>query len=96
MTVQEQKTIQKRLSVAEVYKQLKHDLKLCINFLETWQEKYVVMYFWTNKRSEIEKQINVIIQDFPEKRVKDIQKLMLKIFTYFTKPNGETTKDISD
>jgi hypothetical protein len=35
MTVQEQKTVQKKLSVAEVYKQLKHDLKLCINFLET-------------------------------------------------------------
>jgi len=92
MTVQEQKTIQKRLSVAEVYKQLKHDLKLCINFLETWQEKYMVMYFWTNKRSEIEKQINVIIQDFPEKRVKDIQRLMLKIFTYFTKPEWQQNK----
>jgi hypothetical protein len=67
-------------------------LKLCINFLETWQEKYVVMYFWTNKRSEIEKQINVIIQEFPEKRVKDIQKLMLKIFTYFTKPEWQQNK----
>lgn len=96
MTVQEQKTVQKRLSVAEVYKQLKHDLKLCINFLETWKEEYVVMYFWTNKRSEIEKKINVLIQEFPEKRVKDIQRLMMHIFTYFTKPNGETTKDISD
>lgn len=92
MTVQEQKTVQKRLSVAEVYKQLKHDLKLCINFLETWQEEYVVMYFWTNKRSEIEKQINVVIQEFPEKRVKDIQKLMLKIFIYFTKPEWQQNK----
>lgn len=92
MTVQEQKTVQKKLSVAEVYKQLKHDLKLCINFLETWQEKYVAMYFWTVKRSEIEKKINDIIQEFPEKRVKDIQKLMLKIFTYFTKPEWQTNK----
>lgn len=92
MTVQEQKTVQKKLSVAEVYKQLKHDLKLCINFLETWQEKYVVMYFWTNKRSEIEKQINVIIQEFPEKRVKDIQRLMMHIFTYFTKPEWQQNK----
>ena len=96
MTVSEQKTIQKELSVAQVYKELKHDLRLCISYLEMNRPEIVAMYFWTTKRSEIEKQINVIIQDFPEKRVKDIQKLMLKIFTYFTKPNGETTKDISD
>lgn len=96
MTVQEQKTIQKELSVAQVYKELKHDLRLCISYLEMNRPEIVAMYFWTNKRSKIEEIINNLIQEFPEKRVQDIQKLMLKIFTYFTKTNGETTKDISD
>jgi len=92
MTVSEQKTIQKEFSVAQVYKELKHDLKLCIHYLEIWKEEYVAMYFWTTKRSKIEELINNLIQEFPEKRVQDVQKLMLKIFTYFTKEEWQKKK----
>ena len=34
MTVQKQTTIQKEFSVAQVYKELKHDLRLCLNYLD--------------------------------------------------------------
>lgn len=92
MTVQEQKTVQKKLSVAQVYKELKHDLNLCVMYLEMDKPEIVAEYFGTNKRSEIENRINAVIQEFPEKRVQDIQKIMLKIFTYFTKPEWQQNK----
>lgn len=92
MTVSEQKTIQKEFSVAQVYKELKHDLKLCIMYLEMNRPEIVAEYFWTTKRSKIEELINNLIQEFPEKRVQDVQKLMLKIFTYFTKEEWQKKK----
>ena len=92
MTVQEQETIQKPMSVAEVYKEFKHDLKLCINYLEHGKAEYVAMYFGTTSRNKIEELINNITVDFPDKWIADIQKLALKIFTYFTKEEWQQKK----
>lgn len=89
MTVQKQTTIQKEFSVAQVYKELKHDLKLCVMYLEMKRPEIVAEYFGTIKRSEIETKINAVIQEFPEKRVQDIQKIMLEIFTYFSKKDDK-------
>ena len=45
----------------------------------------VAEYFGTTSKHEIEKKIYFIIQDFPDKRAFDIQTILSKIFTYFTK-----------
>jgi hypothetical protein len=85
MTVSKQKTIQKGLSVAQVYKELKHDLSLCVMYLEMNRSEIVDQYFGTNDTEKMEERINTVIQEFPNKWIEDIQKYLTKIFIYYKK-----------
>ena len=85
MTVSKQKTIQKGLSVAQVYKELKHDLSLCVTYCGMDRYDIVDQYFGTNYTEKMEERINTVIQEFPNKWVEDIQKYLTKIFIYYKK-----------
>lgn len=92
MTVSKQKTIQKGLSVAQVYKELKHDLSLCVTYCGMNRSEIVEQYFGTNDTEKMEERINTVIQEFPNKWIEDIQKYLTKIFIYFKKQEWQQKK----
>ena len=80
MTVSNQKRIN------EIYRYLKEDLTRCIKYHRKWKPEYVKEYFNTDKREEIEKQLQVICKPFSEVQLIQIEKVISDLQTFYILP----------
>jgi hypothetical protein len=80
MTVSNQKRIN------EIYRSLKEDLTRCIKYHRKWKPEYVKEYFNTDKREEIEKQLQVICKPFSDIQKIQISKVISDLHTFYILP----------
>lgn len=83
MTVSNQKRIN------EIYKYLKSDLTECVKYRRKWKPEYVKEYFNTDKREEIEKQLQVICKPFSDIQKIQISKVISDLHTFYILPQEE-------
>lgn len=83
MTVSNQKRIN------EIYKYLKEDLTRCIKYHRKWKPEFVKEYFNTDKREEIEKQLQVICKPFSDIQKIQISKVITDLHTFYILPQEE-------
>jgi hypothetical protein len=77
MTVSNQKRIN------EIYRYLKEDLTRCIKYHRKWKPEYVKEYFNTDKREEIEAQLQVICKPFSDIQKIQISKVITDLHTFY-------------
>lgn len=83
MTVSNQKRIN------EIYRYLKEDLTRCIKYHRKWKPEYVKEYFNTDKREEIEAQLQVICKPFSDIQKIQISKVISDLHTFYILPQEE-------
>lgn len=83
MTVSNQKRIN------EIYKYLKSDLTECVKYRRRNKPEYVKEYFNTDKREEIEKQLQVICKPFSDIQKIQISKVISDLHTFYILPQEE-------
>ena len=80
MTVSNQKRIN------EIYKYLKSDLTNCVKYMRRNKPEYVKEYFNTDKREEIEAQLQVICKPFSDIQKIQISKVISDLHTFYILP----------
>lgn len=80
MTVSNQKRIN------EIYKYLKSDLTNCVKYMRRNKPELVKEYFNTDKREEIEKQLQVICKPFSDIQKIQISKVISDLHTFYILP----------
>lgn len=75
--------------VKEIYKNLKSDLTLCVKYHRRNRPELVREYFGTDKREEIEKQLQVICKPFSEVQKIQIEKVISDLHTFYSS-NSQT------
>ncbi len=83
MTVSNQKRIN------EIYKYLKSDLTECVKYRRRNKPEFVKEYFNTDKREEIEKQLQVICKPFSDIQKIQISKVISDLHTFYILPQEE-------
>ena len=83
MTVSNQKRIN------EIYKYLKSDLTECVKYRRRNKPEFVKEYFNTDKREEIEKQLQVICKPFSDIQKIQIPKVFSDLHTFYILPQEE-------
>ena len=83
MTVSNQKRIN------EIYKYLKSDLTNCVKYRRRNKPELVKEYFNTDKREEIEKQLQVICKPFSDIQKIQISKVISDLHTFYILPQEE-------
>ena len=83
MTVSNQKRIN------EIYKYLKSDLTECVKYRRRNKPEYVKEYFNTDKREEIEAQLQVICKPFSDIQKIQISKVISDLHTFYILPQEE-------
>ena len=83
MTVSNQKRIN------EIYKYLKSDLTNCVKYMRRNKPELVKEYFNTDKREEIEKQLQVICKPFSDIQKIQISKVITDLHTFYILPQEE-------
>jgi len=83
MTVSNQKRIN------EIYKYLKSDLTECVKYRRRNKPEFVKEYFNTDKREEIERQLQVICKPFSDIQKIQISKVISDLHTFYILPQEE-------
>ena len=87
--MKEKMTVSNDKRINEIYKYLKEDLTRCIKYHRKWKPEYVKEYFNTDKREEIEKQLQVICKPFSDIQKIQISKVITDLHTFYILPQEE-------
>jgi hypothetical protein len=84
--MKEKMTISNDKRINEIYKYLKSDLTECVKYRRRNKPEYVKEYFNTDKREEIEKQLQVICKPFSDIQKIQISKVISDLHTFYILP----------
>ena len=82
-------TVSNDKRINEIYKYLKSDLTECVKYRRRNKPEYVKEYFNTDKREEIEKQLQVICKPFSDIQKIQISKVISDLHTFYILPQEE-------
>jgi hypothetical protein len=84
--MKEKMTISNDKRINEIYKYLKSDLTECVKYRRRNKPEYVKEYFNTDKREEIEAQLQVICKPFSDIQKIQISKVISDLHTFYILP----------
>jgi hypothetical protein len=87
--MKEKMTISNDKRINEIYKYLKSDLTNCVKYMRRNKPELVKEYFNTDKREEIEKQLQVICKPFSDIQKIQISKVISDLHTFYILPQEE-------
>ena len=87
--MKEKMTVSNDKRINEIYKYLKSDLTECVKYRRRNKPEYVKEYFNTDKREEIEKQLQVICKPFSDIQKIQISKVITDLHTFYILPQEE-------
>lgn len=87
--MKEKMTVSNDKRINEIYKYLKSDLTECVKYRRRNKPEYVKEYFNTDKREEIEKQLQVICKPFSDIQKIQISKVISDLHTFYILPQEE-------
>ena len=79
-------TLQNQARINEIYKYLKSDLTKCVKYMRRNKPEFVKEYFNTDKREEIEAQLQVICKPFSDIQKIQISKVITDLHTFYILP----------
>jgi hypothetical protein len=81
--MKEKMTVSNDKRINEIYKYLKSDLTNCVKYRRRNKPELVKEYFNTDKREEIEKQLQVICKPFSNIQKIQISKVITDLHTFY-------------
>lgn len=87
--MKEKMTVSNDKRINEIYKYLKSDLTNCVKYMRRNKPELVKEYFNTDKREEIEKQLQVICKPFSDIQKIQISKVISDLHTFYILPQEE-------
>lgn len=87
--MKEKMTVSNDKRINEIYKYLKSDLTNCVKYRRRNKPELVKEYFNTDKREEIEKQLQVICKPFSDIQKIQISKVISDLHTFYILPQEE-------
>ena len=84
--MKEKMTVSNDKRINEIYKYLKSDLTECVKYRRRNKPEYVKEYFNTDKREEIEAQLQVICKPFSDIQKIQISKVISDLHTFYILP----------
>jgi hypothetical protein len=87
--MKEKMTISNDKRINEIYKYLKSDLTNCVKYRRRNKPELVKEYFNTDKREEIEAQLQVICKPFSDIQKIQISKVISDLHTFYILPQEE-------
>ena len=78
-----------KMTVSEIYKNLKDDLTLCVKYHRRNKSELVKEYFNTDKWEEIEKQLQVICKPFSVIQKIQISGVITELHNFYILPTTE-------
>ena len=84
--MKEKMTVSNDKRINEIYKYLKSDLTECVKYRRRNKPEFVKEYFNTDKREEIEKQLQVICKPFSDIQKIQISKVISDLHTFYILP----------
>lgn len=85
-------TLQNQARIKEIYEYLKSDLRRCIRFHRRWNPEAVKEYFNSDKREDIEKQLQVICKPFSDVQKIQIEKEISELHSFYFVNNDQWLK----
>lgn len=82
-------TVSNDKRINEIYKYLKSDLTNCVKYRRRNKPELVKEYFNTDKREEIEAQLQVICKPFSDIQKIQISKVITDLHTFYILPQEE-------
>ena len=82
-------TVSNEKRINEIYRYLKSDLTECVKYHRRNKPELVKEYFNTDKREEIEKQLQVICKPFSDIQKIQISKVISDLHTFYILPQVE-------
>lgn len=82
-------TVSNDKRINEIYKYLKSDLTNCVKYMRRNKPELVKEYFNTDKREEIEAQLQVICKPFSDIQKIQISKVISDLHTFYILPQEE-------
>ena len=87
--MKEKMTVSNDKRINEIYKYLKSDLTECVKYRRRNKPEFVKEYFNTDKREEIEAQLQVICKPFSDIQKIQISKVISDLHTFYILPQEE-------
>ena len=87
--MKEKMTVSNDKRINEIYKYLKSDLTNCVKYLRRNKPELVKEYFNTDKREEIEAQLQVICKPFSDIQKIQISKVISDLHNFYILPQEE-------
>ena len=87
--MKEKMTVSNDKRINEIYKYLKSDLTECVKYRRRNKPELVKEYFNTDKREEIEAQLQVICKPFSDIQKIQISKVISDLHTFYILPQEE-------
>ena len=87
--MKEKMTVSNDRRINEIYKYLKSDLTECVKYRRRNKPGLVKEYFNTDKREEIEAQLQVICKPFSDIQKIQISKVISDLHTFYILPQEE-------
>jgi hypothetical protein len=87
--MKEKMTVSNDKRINEIYKYLKSDLTNCVKYRRRNKPELVKEYFNTDKREEIEAQLQVICKPFSDIQKIQISKVISDLHTFYILPQEE-------
>ena len=87
--MKEKMTVSNDKRINEIYKYLKSDLTNCVKYRRRNKPELVKEYFNTDKREEIEAQLQVICKPFSDIQKIQISKVITDLHTFYILPQEE-------
>jgi hypothetical protein len=84
--MKEKMTVSNDKRINEIYKYLKSDLTNCVKYRRRNKPELVKEYFNTDKREEIEAQLQVICKPFSDIQKIQISKVITDLHTFYILP----------
>lgn len=84
--MKEKMTVSNDKRINEIYNYLKSDLTECVKYRRRNKPELVKEYFNTDKREEIEKQLQVICKPFSDIQKIQISKVISDLHTFYILP----------
>ena len=81
-------TIQNQARIKEIYESLKSDLKKCVKYHRKWHPELVKEYFNSDKRDDIQAQLQVICKPFSDIQKIQISKVIAELHTFYFVTNN--------
>lgn len=84
--MKEKMTVSNDKRINEIYKYLKSDLTECVKYRRRNKPEFVKEYFNTDKREDIEAQLQVICKPFSDIQKIQISKVISDLHTFYILP----------